>query len=125
MFRMCGRIVELLHYKVDYITIQREELQTGIKESEVNEYRCFTTKEEADLFSSKVNGTVSELPTESDAWMDGIEVADVPDTYAEALRILDIGKEAYEKEKQDAADKDSLTWDVLASAIKEGVVQVD
>lgn len=57
--------------------------------------------------------------------MDGIEVADVPDTYSEALRILDIGKEAYEKEKQDAADKDSLTWDVLASAIKEGVVQVD
>ena len=115
MFRMYGRKVEILKYQISYTDTESDDQRTDYAASE----------EEAREIAARVNGTVSALPDGDDAWMDGIEVADVPDTYAEALRILDFGKEAYEKEKQDAADKDSLTWDVLAYAIREGVVQVD
>lgn len=47
-------------------------------------------------------------------WMDGLEVADVPDTYAEAVRIFEMGSEAYEAElaADPEADRDELLLDL-------------
>lgn len=98
MFRMYGRKVEILKYQISYTDTENEEQRTDYAANE----------EEAREIATRVNGTVSALPDGGDAWMDGIEVADVPDTYAEALRILDIGKEAYEKEKQSLEDNKLL-----------------
>lgn len=75
MFRMYGRKVEILKYQVSYT--ENEEQRTDYAASE----------EEANEIAARVNGTVTALEAGDDAWMDGIEVADVPDTYGEAMRI--------------------------------------
>lgn len=97
MFRMYGRKVEILKYQISYTEIEEQRTDYASSEEEANE------------IASRVNGAVSTLPDGGDAWMDGIEVSDVPDTYSEALRILDISKEAYEKEKQSLEDNKLLT----------------
>lgn len=79
MFRMYGRKVETLKYQVSYT--ESEEQRTDYAASE----------EEANEIAERVNGTVSALTDSGDAWMDGIEVADVPDTYGEAMRICQQG----------------------------------
>lgn len=60
-----------------------------MKEVEVTHYA--PTEEEAAVLGNNV----TPLPLEDDAWMDGMEVADVPDTMGEAVRIRDMGVEAY------------------------------
>lgn len=75
MFRMYGRKVEILKYQISYT--KDEEERTDYAASE----------EEAQEIADRVGGTVSALQSEDDAWMDGIEVDDVPDTYAAAMQI--------------------------------------
>ena len=75
MFRMYGRKVEILKYQISYQENEEERTDYAVSEEEANE------------IAERVNGTVSALPDSGDAWMDGIEVDDVPDTYAEAMRI--------------------------------------
>ena len=79
MFRMYGRIVEILRY---------QSTSTDGREP-ITHYA--PTQEEADALGENVQ----PLPLEADAWMDGLEVADVPDTMAEALKIRDMGQTAY------------------------------
>lgn len=75
MFRMYGRTVQVLHYQVNYTQNEREETVYA------------ATEQEAQETAQLLGGTVTALETEDDAWMDGIEVKDVSDTYAEAMRI--------------------------------------
>lgn len=75
MFRMYGRTVQVLHYQVNYTQNEREETVYA------------ATEQEAQETARLLGGTVTALETEDDAWMDGIEVKDVSDTYAEAMRI--------------------------------------
>lgn len=83
MFRMHGQLVQVLKYQINYTEAE-------------DPLTCFaTTLEEANEIASRVNGTVTELELEDDTWMDGIEVADVPDTYAEAQKIYSSGEQAY------------------------------
>ena len=79
MFRMYGRIVEILRYQ-STSTDRREPIT-----------HYAPTQEEA----AALGENVQPLPLEDDAWMDGLEVADVPDTMAEAIKIRDMGQTAY------------------------------
>lgn len=83
MFRMCGNQVEVLRYQVDYTE----------NEEQFTVYAA--TEEEADEIAQRYNGVKTSLASSDDEWMDGLEVADVPDTYAEAVRVYQSGKEAY------------------------------
>lgn len=96
MFRMYGNRVEVLKYQISYT--EYEEQRTDYA----------ATEEEANAISDRVNGTVSALPASDDAWMDGIEVADVPDTYGEAVRIYQMGQAAYEAENKHPTAEERL-----------------
>lgn len=98
MFRMYGRTVQVLKYKVSYT--KNEEEQTYYA----------ATEEEAQEIADRVSGTVSPLLDSDDSWMDGIEVADVPDTYSEAMRIYNIGQVEYERLiKEPTIEEDTMS----------------
>lgn len=103
MFRMYGRTVQVLKYQISYT--ENEEQYTDYAASE----------EEANEIANRVNGTVTTLELENDAWMDGIEVADVPDTYAEAQKVYSAGEQAYLDSKSMPTDSQRL--DALESAM--------
>lgn len=99
MFRMYGRKVEILKYQVSYQ--ENEEQQTYYAASE----------EEANEIAARVNGTVFALPDSGDAWMDGMEVDDVPDTYAAAMQLCQMGEAGFldaEKKRKIQQSKEDL-----------------
>lgn len=101
MFRMYGRIVEVHHFRVDYT--EDEEQRTDY---------C-PTEEEANAIAERTGGVVTPLEAGDDAWMDGIKVDDVPDTYGEAMRVYEMGEAAWKvrktPEEQLRADVDFLS----------------
>lgn len=88
LFRMCGRIVQIYRYQAYHLEIVNPEEEPEL----VTSY--YPTLEEAEAVTSE-DDTLTELDTSTYEWMDGIEVPDVDDTYAEAVKIYDMGKEAY------------------------------
>lgn len=80
MFRMYGRIVQILHY------------QSTSNDGRESTTHYAPTEEEAAALGSNVQ----PIPLEADEWMDGLEVADVPDTMEEAVKIRDMGQAAYQ-----------------------------
>lgn len=94
-FRMYGRIVQIYRYAVAY-----EVEMPGLDGERVTESRTdyCNTPEEAEAVSKRLNGVITKLDSSAYEWLDGIEVADVPDTYAEAVRIYEMEREAYEAE---------------------------
>lgn len=98
MFRMYGRIIEIYRYKLDYT-----EAVPGLDENgepiETNEERTeyFIDAASAEEVHKGKGGTITKLNTADYEWLDGLEVADVDDTYAEAVKIYEMGKEAYER----------------------------
>ena len=86
-FRMCGRVVEVCRWRVDF---------PGAGEEDLREPEYFPTREEAEAAAGQ-DGTVSPLDTGGCGWMDGIETPDVPDTYAEAVKIYEMGPEAWQQ----------------------------
>lgn len=101
-FRMYGRTVEINRFSVTYpAPFPPSETEPG----QVTEYT--PTREEADAIAERTNGTVSALDTSNYDWLDGIEVADVPDTMGAAIKIYEMGRAAYEALKP-AATLESL-----------------
>ena len=96
-FSMYGRIIEIHRFSVTY----------SIEDVERTEY-CHS-REQADSLAELFSGTVTALDTSAYEWLDGIEVADVPDTYAEAVRIYEMGREAYEAELQKPTPEEEIT----------------
>lgn len=88
MFRMYGRIVQILRYQSTSTELHPNENGEFVEEN-VTHYA--PTQEEAAAFGENVH----PLPLEADEWMDGLEVADVPDTMGEAVKIRDMGQVAY------------------------------
>ena len=111
MFRMYGNRVEILRYQVDY-TENEEQFTTYA-----------ATEEEADEIAKYCNGVKSSLPTSDDEWMDGLEVADVPDTYAEAMRIYSLGEQEYKQQIEDSKKQNAeqLRADIDFLSIMTGV----
>lgn len=95
MFRMYGRTVEVLHYKIDYTEDEEQRTDYAATEDEANE------------IAKNTGGVVSALSASDDEWMDGMEVDDVPDTYGEAMRIYGLGESAYTAEMQAAESSTS------------------
>lgn len=94
-FRMYGRVVEVLHYQATYT--EQHPTQDG-EPTDVITTIGFPTQEEAQAVAAQYGGTVTPLDSSAYDWMDGLEVADVPDTYAEAMRIYELGQEAYTRQ---------------------------
>lgn len=111
MFRMYGRKVETLKYSISYIENDEQKIEYAATEEEANE------------ISKKVNGTITQLEAEDDIWMDGIEVDDVPDTYNEAIRIYNLGKDKYyfEKNKPTELERLGALESALLSMLSRGV----
>lgn len=89
MFRMYGRIVQIFRYQ-STSTEQRTNEEGELLEETITHYA--PTQEEA----AALGDNVTAIPMEADEWMDGLEVADVPDTMAEAIKIRDMGQLAYQ-----------------------------
>lgn len=111
MFRMYGRKVEVLKYSISYVENDEQKIEYA------------TTEEEANEISEKVNGATTQLEAEDDIWMDGIEVDDVPDTYNEAIRIYNLGKDNYyfEKNKPTELERLGALESALLSMLSRGV----
>lgn len=111
MFRMYGRKVEILKYSISYVENDEQKIEYAATEEEANE------------ISEKVNGTITQLETEDDIWMNGIEVDDVPDTYNEAIRIYNLGKDNYyfEKNKPTELERLGALESALLSMLSRGV----
>lgn len=111
MFRMYGRKVEILKYSISYVENDEQKIEYAATEEEANE------------ISEKVNGTITQLETEDDIWMNGIEVEDVPDTYNEAIRIYNLGKDKYyfEKNKPTELERLGALESALLSMLSRGV----
>ena len=111
MFRMYGRKVEILKYSISYVENDEQKIEYAATEEEANE------------ISKRVNGTITQLETEDDIWMNGIEVDDVPDTYNEAIRIYNLGKDNYyfEKNKPTELERLGALESALLSMLSRGV----
>lgn len=93
-FSLYGRTIWIHRFRVTY----QEELSWDPEVRPIEQIRyCNSRKQAADI-AQRTGGTVTELDSSDYEWLDGIEVADVPDTYAEAVRIYEMGQEAYEAE---------------------------
>ena len=112
MFRMYGRTVEILRYQISYketvLNEQGEEVQEDRADYAVAE-------EEANAIAEWVSGEVSSMELGDDAWMDGLEVADVPDTYGEAMKVYEAGEAAWNAAQNQPTETERLT--ALESAL--------
>lgn len=88
MFRMYGRIIQVLRYQSTNTEFHLNENGEFVEKT-VTHYS--PTAEEAIALGKNVQ----PLHLEADEWMDGLEVADVPDTMGEAVKIRDMGQAAY------------------------------
>lgn len=95
-FRMYGRTVQVYHYAVAYT-----------EDGEAREQRV-PNREEADAVAARTGGTVTGLDVSAVEWMDGLVVADVPDTYAEAVKIYEMGEMAYKARLAEPSTSDVL-----------------
>lgn len=119
MFRMYGRIVQVLRYQSTG-TEQRPNEDGELVEETVTHYA--PTQEEA----AALGENVQPLPLEADEWMDGLEVADVPDTMGEAVKIRDMGQAAYlalcrQQEQQTPEALHSASADLMEMAVDQEV----
>ena len=97
-FRMYGRKIEIYRYKVDYTaTEETPDLAEGAESISFPATVYFTNREEAQGFATENEGTLTEIDTTAYQWLNGIVVADVPNTYAEALKIYELGQDGYER----------------------------
>ena len=102
-FRMYGRTVQLHRWRVDY-----EQAGKPVTEG-------YPTEEEADAAAQRTGGTKAAIDVTGDEWIDGLEVADVPQPMTEALRIYTAGQAALIRQQRNAALAET-DWTQLADA---------
>lgn len=115
-FRMYGRIVQIYRYQAVYTEQQIQESGDGSLDFvnvEVTGY--YPAEEEA----KATGGIVTALDTTAYEWLDGIEVDDVPDTYAEAVKIYEMGEMAYKELIAQPTDTERIA--ALETAIADGL----
>lgn len=93
-FRMSGQTVEVYRYQVDY-TEERPNKDGEMVQEAVTTY-C-PTKEEANAIAEQTGGTVTALDASAYEWMDGLIMPDVPDTYAAAVEVYQMGEAEYRR----------------------------
>ena len=102
-FRMYGRTIELYRWRVDYV-------QDG---KQVSEF-C-STEVEADATVQRTGGIKTAIDTSNDEWIDGIEVADVPQPMEEAIRIYNQGHTSLIRQQRNKALAET-DWTQVADA---------
>lgn len=93
-FSMLGRIIQIHRFKVKYIQKLPFQDDTGQPITKSRTEYC-NTQEQAEALAAACNGTVTPLDSATYEWLDGIEVADVPDTYAEAVKLYEMGGDGW------------------------------
>lgn len=79
MIRMYGNKVQICRYKIEY-------------NHNDNLHTCYAqTAEEAQHLANSMNGTISNIDTSNEDWLDGLEF----DTRSQALYWLEQGQENY------------------------------
>ena len=100
-FRMYGRVIEINRYSVTYKEqlpeIPSPDSEETPQQESIERIEYVPTQEEANAIAERTSGTVTALDTSEYEWLDGIEVSDVPDTFAEAVKIYDMGQAAYQE----------------------------
>lgn len=119
MFRMYGRIVQVLRYQSTSTELRPDENGEFVEET-ITHYA--PTQEEA----AALGENIQPLPLEADEWMDGLEVADVPDTMGEAVKIRDMGQAAYQalcrqQEQQTPEALHAASADLMEMAVDQEV----
>lgn len=86
-FSMYGRVIEIYRFSVTY----QEKYPWAPDTEPIERTEYCHTKEQAEALVKQYNGVLTALDFSEYEWLDGIEVADVPDTYAEAVKIYETG----------------------------------
>lgn len=128
-FKVCGNIIKIHRYAVVYIDrnpvevdINNDEESTEPKFTEIERTMRFNTEQEAQAFAERFNGSIQTLDTTTYEWIDGIETPDASNTFAEAVKIYDMGQAAYETQQQTPKDNiERLRADIDFLAVMTGV----
>lgn len=108
-FRMYGRLIEIYRYQVDYIeNIDKVDEDGNVVEKQTSFTDYFPTKEMAEDVATLKKGKITELDSTSYEWLDKIEVDDVPDTYAEAVKIFEMGENIYKEKSEKPSVEEEL-----------------
>ena len=112
MFRMLGKKVELIRYKVTWQEDGQEMQEDCISEEHKNEV-------EQKLTTKNIDFTTEAIDQTSNEWFDGLEF----NSYDEALAVFNKGEQAYlqEKQRQELMDNIRLRTDIDYLAIMLGV----
>ncbi len=136
-FSMYGRIIQIYRHEVTYQEerLSSWETEEGNLPTVTEERKAYlNTLEQANELAERTGGSITELDSSSYEWLDGIEVPDVPDTYSEAIKLCEMGKEAWlsrsRSEKQEENNRalaeylssHPITW---TDGKKYGVTQQD
>ena len=112
MFRMLGKKVELIRYKVTWQEDGQEMQEDCISEEHKNEVEQKLTTKNIDFTTEAIDQTENE-------WFNGLEF----NSYDEALEVFNKGEQAYLQVKtaQELVDKLRLRSDIDYIAIMLGV----
>jgi hypothetical protein len=112
MFRMLGKKVELIRYKVTWQEDEQEMQEDCISEGHKNEV-------EQKLTTKNINFTTEAIDQTENEWFNGLEF----NSYDEALEVFNKGEQAYLQVKtaQELVDKLRLRSDIDYIAIMLGV----
>lgn len=99
-FTMYGRIIQIHRYRVEYPESMPWLDESRNPAGEQRTEYCNTQEQAAAVAEAHEGSTVTQLDSAAYEWLDGIEVADVPDTYAEAVKLYEAGQAAYEAEQK-------------------------
>ena len=112
MFRMLGKKVELIRYKVTWQEDEREMQENCISEEHKAEVEQRLTGQGIEFTTEAIDQTENE-------WFEGLEF----DSYDEALEVFNAGREAYKQRKQlqKLTDNLRLRADIDYLAIMLGV----
>ena len=112
MFRMLGKKVELIRYKVTWQEDEQEMQEDCISEEHKNEV-------EQELARRGIEFTIQAIDQTGNEWFNGLEF----NSYDEALEVFNKGEQAYLQEKtvQELVDNLRLRSDIDYIAIMLGV----
>ena len=112
MFRMLGKKVELIRYKVTWQEDGLEMQEDCVSEGHKNEV-------EQKLTTKNINFTTEAIDQTENEWFNGLEF----NSYDEALAVFNKGEQAYlqEKQRQELTDNLRLRADIDYLAIMSGV----
>lgn len=103
--RVSGRTIEVCPWRVDYL--QKIPGEDGQPEQVEPASRLFMIQKSAEAFARRVGGTASENGHDYD-WMDGLTVPEgTVSPYNEAVRIAELGEDAYRQELTRAKSTDT------------------